>query len=253
MPRNRSATEPRQPNPTPVIDSQSFIKFFKDALKDDLIKQSLRNIIRSELEEVVKPLKNEINKQRAIIKALEAKTNVLEKSVDQQEQYTRRENLRLSGLKEEKDENLEEKVLDIVNNQMALSPPLHSTDFARIHRVGAPDPSKPRQIIVKMNNYRVRARVFSNKKKLAGTPLSLNEDLTRIRSSILYRARQAKKQNKIQEAWSHDGRINVRDNKGKIHFNVDTLQLDQIINGKKNRSPPPESDSASDIEEGHGI
>lgn len=249
MPRNRSSTEPRSQAPS-IIDTDSFVKCYKHALKDDSVKESLRNIIRDEINVLLKPLRDQIKEQKKIIDALEKRTRILEKNADDQEQYSRRESVRLSGIKDEKEENLEDKVLSLFNDKMKTSPPLSPADIARVHRVGTPDPGKPRQIIVKLASYRVRARVFSNKKNLAGTNISLNEDLTKQRATILFRARQAKRQNKIKEAWTHDGRIIVRDINGKLHYNVDLAQLEELETGRRKREVSRRSVTDDDDDEG---
>ena len=45
----------------------------------------------------------------------------------------------------------------------------------------------------------------------------INEDLTRTRSCTLYRARQLKRNGNIQDTWSSDGSILIKDNSGHIH------------------------------------
>ena len=44
----------------------------------------------------------------------------------------------------------------------------------------------------------------------------LNEDLNKVRSELLFLSRKAKRGNKIMDCWSYDGRIVVKDLKGKI-------------------------------------
>lgn len=231
----RSTNEPK----SPTLDSRDFITCFREALQDDDIKKGLRDIfvdiIKHEVQEQLKPLTKTLKDQQKSIRDLESKIRSMEKNIDAQEQYSRRECLRLGGLKEEKDENIEVKVLQVINDKLELNPPLTANDIARTHRIGSHNPERPnvpRQTIIKFSTYRIRARVFANKKKFAGTSLSLNEDLTKTRSNTLYRARLAKKENKIKEAWSFDGRVNVRDNQNKAHYDIDSDKLD-IITGRK--------------------
>ena len=44
----------------------------------------------------------------------------------------------------------------------------------------------------------------------------LNEDLSKVRSELLFLSRKAKRGTKIMDCWSYDGRIVVKDLKGKI-------------------------------------
>ena len=44
----------------------------------------------------------------------------------------------------------------------------------------------------------------------------INEDLSKARAELLYLSRKAKRDNKVMDCWSYDGRIIVKDLKGKI-------------------------------------
>ena len=54
--------------------------------------------------------------------------------------------------------------------------------------------------------------------------IGLNEDLTKVRSKLLYEARKCVKANKLLGAWSSDGRILVKNKKETI--NVVTCEED---------------------------
>ena len=53
--------------------------------------------------------------------------------------------------------------------------------------------------------------------------LYINEDLTRTRASLLYKARMGAKDGKISDCWSFDGVIRIKDLHNNIH-RVTTLQ-----------------------------
>ena len=44
----------------------------------------------------------------------------------------------------------------------------------------------------------------------------INEDLTAFRSNLLYQARQLKKDKQIEDCWSWDGNILIKNRAGKI-------------------------------------
>ena len=98
-------------------------------------------------------------------------------------------------------------------------------EIDRSHRVGprrskdGSSASRPRDIIVKFVSYRSRQKLFQKR----GTAKScgyggkfINEDLTRTRSYMLYKCRELKRQGRIQDTWSMDGKILVKDRLGKI-------------------------------------
>lgn len=231
-------------------DQVKFILYFKEALKDPDITSCLKTLvtpkdlqaaISTEVKKQLQPLKMQIEEKDATIKRLEHRIRQLQIKDDEQEQYSRRECLRFGGLREEELENVDEKIVKICNEKLNISPPITKEDIARSHRIGKRNGNAPRQVIVKFNSYRIRAGVYKKKKALAGTPVSVNEDLTRERAKLLYRAREAKRAGKIKGCWSYDGRIGLEDTMSKIHTIVTREQLDKLI-GIDNTAHPEEDD-----------
>ncbi|XP_063953883.1 uncharacterized protein LOC129283295 [Lytechinus pictus] len=124
------------------------------------------------------------------IKSLKAKLN-------EEEQYSRRNCLRLYGIPESDHED---------------------TDAVmRSHRVGAPrrpvdkeKPPRPTGIIVKFSSYRVRNLVIKNRKQLKGKHIGIEEDLTATNRILLQKAKDEMNNNSnVTAAWSTDGKITV--------------------------------------------
>lgn len=161
----------------------------------------------------------------------------LQSSLNNQEQYSRRNCLRIFGVAETDDENTDAIVCRIANHNLGVE--LRCDDIDRSHRVGRrtpphQGPSKPRAIIVKMTSYRHRQRLITNRKKLKGTGLSICEDLTDSNRSLLHQAFLASKtkNSKIVSSWTQDGRVivSVRTTDGKsmrrqIHDKSDLNKL----------------------------
>ena len=53
-------------------------------------------------------------------------------------------------------ENVEDKVLDLLNHKLELETPITVNHVDRIHRVGAKVSSKPRPVLIKLTTYRAR-------------------------------------------------------------------------------------------------
>lgn len=91
----------------------------------------------------------------------------------------------------------------------------------RSHRVGRPRGSgRPRDIIVKFASYRTRRKVYSarNKTKVNGYQgVFINEDITKPRSQLLFKARKMVKSNLLKNAWSSGDNILVRDSTNVKH------------------------------------
>ena len=145
------------------------------------------------------------------IAELQQKVQGTEECCDALEQYSRRNSLRLVGVPETQKEDIYSKTLTTLNESLELDPPLTIRDVDRLHRSGKRrDDGKPRQILIKFVSYQDRSRVFSKKAKLSGSDLHLNEDLTRKREHLLWLARMAKKARKIDDCWTSDGRVLLR-------------------------------------------
>ena len=110
----------------------------------------------------------------------------------------------------------------MINDELQVSPPVTCESIDRVHRTGKRSKEKVRPILVKFTSYGVRDQVIRSRKKLKPADsnikqtLFINEDLTKQRADLLYRARQLKKDKAIQDCWSWDGRILIKNNIAKI-------------------------------------
>lgn len=146
---------------------------------------------------------------------LKKRVSKLEDVVDTAEQYSRRNCLRISGVREQADENTDEIVTNIAS---AIDADIDLRDIDRSHRLGRPSSDqyprdKPRDIIVKFSTYRARYKLFKARtltKTKGFKGVFVNEDLTKNRSKLLYEARRRVKSEQLKSAWSTDGTILIR-------------------------------------------
>lgn len=188
-------------------------------------------------------LKNSCNELKQRVAKLELENDALE-------QYGRRNILRISGIKEQSDEETDDIVLQLAND---LDVPMTKQDIDRSHRVGKLDTRtqsggtgrmrKPvRDIIVKFSTYNARHRLFQKRKELRETDnellksVYLNEDLTKFRSEILFEARSLRRAKKLNSAYSSDGKIFVRDLQDRRH---QVSSLDDLVKFGYVRRPDP--------------
>lgn len=206
-----------------MFTSQDFVEFVSKKLSE-LILDTIQNDIRS-LSNKISVLEEDNNKLR-----MELKKTAL--ATEKQEQYSRRNCLRIMGVNESCDENTEEVILDIINNKMKVR--LFATDIERVHRLGKKQninknasKNSTRPIIVKFLNYKKRSDVFRNKKNLKSTKIVVKEDLTYNRSLLL---RSCAEKFGFRHVWTSDGRIFV-----KIRNNINTIQsqddFDALVRG----------------------
>ena len=109
------------------------------------------------------------------VKKLTEKLDKVDYILDKHEQYSRRNCLLIHGIPEEKDESTDEKVMNVLNNDMNIND-ITKDDIDRSHRIGKKKGNgKPRAVIVKFCGYNKRNKVFKNKKVLKGKSYSITE------------------------------------------------------------------------------
>ena len=154
----------------------------------------LQNDLESKTREV-QSLKNQVH-------AGSTKTEGVEKRQNDLEQYTRRNIIRIFGVKEQTNEDTDQIAVDLANEKLGFQ--LTKQDIDRSHRVQQKNPRKIKPIIVKLCSYRNKGCFMRNKKKLKGTGISIQEDLTLPNLILLQKT---SKCDKVNAAWSADGRI----------------------------------------------
>ncbi|KAK3909440.1 Protein unc-13-like protein C [Frankliniella fusca] len=177
--------------------------------KNDLI--SIITECLKPVQETVKTLKKEVEGLRDDVdhysyqlKLKDDKISDLERRIEESEQYSRRNNLRIFGVAEGPKEDTNQVVMDVAKKIGACSITVSQID--RSHRIGKPG-SKPRPIIVKFIGYGPRRAMFSAKKALKGSGVTIREDLTKQRLDLLKQAAEAYYEKNV---WTQDGVIMVK-------------------------------------------
>lgn len=119
--------------------------------------------------------KADVDKQ-VIIDGLQTRIAELERRQNYQEDYNRRNNLRITGFKEEGSETWEQTaaaVSALLQDKLQLP----NVKLERAHRVGPRTLSTPRPVVVRFEKYSDREAAIRNSRKLKGTGIYMNEDL----------------------------------------------------------------------------
>ena len=151
----------------------------------------------------------ELKKLHEIVDSQKEQLDMLKRANNDLEQYSRRNCVRIFGIPEHHGEDPDQLAInDVFKKHLKLD--ISPTDIERSHRVGKvdPDPDKHRALIVKFCSYRVRKQVIASRRKLKGTKISIQEDLT-AKNQALYRKvyKSVKVNPKVESAWTSDGRI----------------------------------------------
>jgi hypothetical protein len=129
--------------------------------------------------------------------------------IDRLEQYSRRESVRISGLKESEGEDTDRIVCDLVSD---LGIKVSPEDISVSHRLGRPNfggTGRHRSIICKFVRRNIKTQVMKTKKKLRDMPMYngvfIDEDLTPLRAKISRELRSEAG----RRAWTIDGKIHT--------------------------------------------
>lgn len=234
------------------MNTEEFTKAFASALTNEKVIGLLKGVLTDALSHDLSLLQDNCEKLKKSVVALQESNEGLQKQVasfkaimktkdeeiahlketveeikfdlDNLEQNSRRNSLRISGLKENTDESLLDTTLKFFNETMKITPPIVSNNIERIHRIGTSNGkqpnNKPRTVLVKFNNYSARQKIFSQRSQLRknerGAEIYINEDLTKARSNLLWHARKEKRDRKINDCWTFDGNLMIKTKVNKI-------------------------------------
>ena len=159
--------------------------------------------IREDFEKVRAELVKELSEKSAEIKTLNEemnklriKVNKLEEKVDDAEAYERRDTLVFSGEaipQASDDDNCTSIVCDLVKNKLKVK--MTPTDISTAHRIGRRPQNQQadrRNIVVKLCRRDLKRDILFACRNIKPN-MYVNENLTPLRSTILYVLRQAKK------------------------------------------------------------
>ena len=189
---------------------------FKEEIKEEL-KEEIRDELRKEFEGKLSDLHKELRVTRNDLDALA--------------QYNRRENLKIEGVEYEEGEDVV-KIIKDIGDQVGV--PIQDSDISVIHRLmpfkkndsensrtipGLPIPEKKiPSIIARFTRREVKSKFFEARKTLSTKPdvpvklksAAIYEDVTPLRSRIMYELRQRDDKQKFKYVWSRGGRIYCR-------------------------------------------
>ena len=194
--------------------------------------------LKTEYDGKIKVLKTENNKLQTRVDDLETENADLRDDLatmqneigemkwrgDELEQYSRRNSFRISGIRENDPRSTDEITMDIANK---YNIDVDIKDIDRSHRVGIKADGRNRAILVKCTSYRAK-RAFMEKKQDLEDDLFFNDDLTKLRSNLLYKARKTFKADRLNGAWSYNGKVYVKDAKDEKHEVKSESAIDRL-------------------------
>ncbi len=168
----------------------------------ELIEQT--NHLKEEIETLKSKLYNQAEKEKS------ESTKAMLK-IDDIEQESKLNNLRLVGIHEEEAEILQQKVVEIIRDKLNLQA-INGSDINTCYRLGKPNESKTRDVIVRFNSRDKRNLIYQCKRNMPreNQPIYINEDLTLRRNKLFYDARSMKKSGRLTAVWTQEGNIIIK-------------------------------------------
>ena len=124
--------------------------------------------------------------------------------IEKQEIYSRRENIVLKGIQEDNNEDVQQKVLDILNTNCNADDKVVASDFQRLHRIGKPDPNKPRPVIARFVSFKKKLTAMQRKDTIKQDKnVHMTNDLTSKQRKTLFDHHNAFPQDKVYFKGEH--------------------------------------------------
>ena len=191
-----------------------------DQIKEQIKQEVLKEITTaftdelSDLKGEIFCLRNENNTLKSRLEHIERQNiehedNKIQTVVNNQ--YNRRCNIVVFGIKEEKKENSAQKVLNVIKEHLKMEIPEKDIEIA--HRLGEIRQNAKRPIIVKFRYRDTKWDVMKSRKLLKGTGVTFSEDLNWEMQQLF---REVRTSDLTEACWSWNGKIQAKNKAGKI-------------------------------------
>lgn len=198
----------------------------------------------------LKELLEEIKQFKILVQEKDKKINLLERRIEDLEQYSRLDDLLIPGFEIQRtyaqtvagsgaEENLKNPTLnpDVLTPEQQVikffeskAITIDSKNIAACHVMPLKYNKKP-NIIIHFANRKHKMEVLRNARKLKGTGVYVNEHLTKRNADIAKEARILKKERKIQDTWTRNCKIHIKLNgppeQAKVIVIKDCKELEQ--------------------------
>ena len=156
--------------------------------------EALDQLLRGPAVTITKYLNATIAKKDAQIEDLQVRVVSLEERCEELENYTSCNKMRIRGLTEMTNKDTDRLVKDLAARKLDVA--IENSDVILSHCMGkrAEDRSTRREIIVRFTMHKVKTSVMRNARKLKGTSVLINEDMTKSCATIAWETRTLKRE-----------------------------------------------------------
>lgn len=192
-----------------------------DILEGKLFEKDQENeSLKREIHDLNKSLDYQKTENEKLVDQIQKVNEAAEEKINDLEQYGRRNNLRITGIPEQRDvEETAEMTTRIVLEK--LNDSIETLDLERFeidiaHRLGQKRANSHRPIIIKFQSKMKRDAVLRSRKVFKGSKIFVNEDLTRKNQLALACVRK-KMPDEVDKVWTRNGHIFYKNKTNHIH------------------------------------
>lgn len=172
-----------------MVKVSTLLDDFKSKLETQMKEETTKPLDRmiaqtkKEVDENLKKVQEEFNNSTNFIQmSLKEEITTVHEHALHNEQYSRKNSVRIFGLTEDESENVEEKVIEFFKSNLKIDV---SSKYIEIthrigqrHHIGSTTGNRPRQIIVKFGNHKTKHKIMMCKSTLRGSEYRIKEELT---------------------------------------------------------------------------
>ena len=219
MPPRKEKTQVNEVKEKTQVNEDSKVSMLEENI--NLRFDDLKNDIAALREQVIKNLVDENLRLQEKVVFLEKRLNLTESDTYSLQQYSRRNNIEISGIPETvTDNDLEQKVIEILD---CIDVNVDSRDIETCHRL--PSKTSPKTTIIKFVNRKVCEEAHPNKKKLDSCDKSsigisddvkiyINENLCPYYKKLAWKCRVLRREKVVINNWTRNGIVHIRISEG---------------------------------------
>ena len=185
-----------------------------------------------EIKERLDKVENKLKKQKEKTKAALEQSNY-------NEQFSRKNNVKVMGvevLEDETEVNLTEEIISIVRQKTHVN--IQPSEIVALHRI--PSKHNPKPVLVKFINNSVKTRLMKHRKIMKQQGYKLVDDVTKKNTELIGKLL---KHDKIESAWFFNGFIYGKTTEGRRHKFDLFSDIDAVITPKKKEGEDDEEEA----------
>jgi len=181
------------------------LEFLHGTIKD---LQDENSALKTRLE----TLEEQNDKQERKIQYLQRQMDQVKEHAIKNEMYSRRNNIKIYGLKESESEDTVDKVVEMAKNMMKMT--ISRDDIETAHRLPTKNGEGTKPTIVRLRDTETKFSLLKARKILKGSGITLAEDVT---PGLLDQFKRIKDSRNTRDVWIWMGKFYVKDCSDKIH------------------------------------